>query len=92
MWVRVAPSVEGTSYWLWCPACDDAVRLTDAWEFDGNLTHPTFAPSILTTTATTRCHSYLTAGVWRYLDDCSHGYAGQSLPTVPLPGWLASDY
>lgn len=35
-----------TSYWMWCPACDDAVRVTDGWGWNGSLEKPTFTPSI----------------------------------------------
>lgn len=38
-----------TSYWMWCPACDDAVRITSGWEWNGSLDKPTFKPSIKTT-------------------------------------------
>lgn len=31
-----------------------------------------------------RCHSYITDGQIQFLDDCSHGLAGQ---TVALPEW-----
>lgn len=38
-----------TSYWMWCPACDDAVRISNAWDWNGSLEKPTFSPSIKTT-------------------------------------------
>ena len=85
------------NYWLWCPACQDAVRITNAWSFDGNLLLPTFAPSILATgyygtedggRVETRCHSYLQQGIWRFLDDCTHAHAGEKMPVEPLPAWL----
>lgn len=31
-----------------------------------------------------KCHSYITDGQIRFLDDCSHALKGQ---TVPLPAW-----
>lgn len=34
------------------------------------------------------CHSYLTAGRWRFLGDCAHKLAGQTVDMVPLPDWL----
>lgn len=34
------------------------------------------------------CHSFLRAGVWEFLSDCSHSMAGQNVPMVPLPDWV----
>jgi len=98
------------SYWMWCPACDDSVRINDGWAWNGNLAKPTFTPSILITggqwepghkfykpshhkVATgekTICHSYLVDGVWQFLGDCTHDLAGQHVPMVPVPDWLAT--
>lgn len=91
--LRVMSGDDGTSYWMWCPACDDAVRITDGWGWNGSLTAPTFTPSILVEGGPndTRCHSFLTDGVWAFLGDCTHDKAGQSLPMVPLPAWLRDD-
>jgi hypothetical protein len=51
MKLRVSePGEDGkVSYWMWCPACDDAVRISSDWEWDGNLDAPTFSPSISVT-------------------------------------------
>jgi len=38
-----------------------------------------------------RCHSYLRAGVWEFLADCTHTMAGQQVPMVDLPDWIAGD-
>lgn len=83
-----------TSYWLWCPACDDPVRIDDTWGWNGDLARPTFTPSILTR-FTMRgcehvCHSFLTDGIWHFLGDCTHDKAGQDVPMVDLPAWVAS--
>lgn len=93
------------SCWFWCPGCDLAHRvrivLEDGtapggdplWTWDGNLNAPTISPSILTWGgrhgSDHRCHSFLRAGVWEFLSDCTHAMAGQSAPMVPLPDWLA---
>ena len=39
-----------------------------------------------------RCHSFVRAGVWQFLADCTHALAGQTAPMVPLPDWLNDDY
>ena len=94
--MQVRP-VEGREdhYALWCPGCDDLHMITAAWTWDGNLEAPTFDPSILCTGGpggdTYRCHSFLKAGVWEYLTDCSHAMAGQRVPMVPIPDWLNAE-
>lgn len=67
-----------------------------AWTFDGNEEAPTVSPSILThheqsatdPRPTYRCHSFLRAGVWEFLGDCTHALAGQHVPMVELPAWF----
>jgi hypothetical protein len=34
------------------------------------------------------CHSFLTDGVFHFLGDCTHPYAGQQVPLPELPDWL----
>jgi hypothetical protein len=90
-------SVDGTNLWLSCPACDTLVRLsTVLWDWDGDTTAPTVTPSICTvgvdpaSGVPTRCHAFLTDGVWRYLDDSTHHLAGGSAPVAPLPHWFTT--
>lgn len=65
---------------------------TPAWTWDGNLEAPTLNPSILTESGNhegpTRCHSYLRAGVFEYLDDCTHSLRNQHVPMLDLPEWV----
>ena len=61
------------------------------WTFDGNLEAPTLSPSILSyghSGTSDRCHSFLQAGIFNYLSDCTHKYAGQSVPMPDLPDWV----
>jgi hypothetical protein len=39
----------------------------------------------------TVCHSFIRAGRWEFLGDCTHAAAGQTVPMVPLPEWFACD-
>lgn len=39
-----------------------------------------------------RCHSFVVAGVWQFLGDCTHALAGQHVPMVDLPDWLDDEY
>lgn len=82
---------------VWCPACDDSHYFKD-WTFNGDHEAPTFSPSMLvrysvgdpSDQASGRvCHSYLTEGVWNYLDDCTHTMRGKK---VPAPEWPKPDY
>lgn len=67
-----------------------------AWQWDGDLVAPTLTPSILTRihpySDTSEplgiCHSFLTAGVFHFLADCTHQYAGQQVPMPDLPQWV----
>jgi hypothetical protein len=59
------------------------------WTFDGNLEAPTLSPSILSRRAENQvCHSFLQAGVFQFLDDCTHSMAGQRVPMPDLHDWL----
>jgi oligoribonuclease NrnB/cAMP/cGMP phosphodiesterase (DHH superfamily) len=89
--VLVARSGGKVTYSLWCPACDDLVCINDTWQWNGDPERPTFTPSLLTRFVMRDeqrvCHSFVTDGVWRYLGDCTHDKAGQSMPVVDLPDW-----
>lgn len=36
------------------------------------------------------CHSFLKAGRWEFLSDCTHTLAGQTVDMVPVPDWVTS--
>ena len=52
-----------------------------SWEWNGSMDKPTFSPSILVK-GEYRCHSFVKEGQIRFLSDCTHDLAGQ---TVELP-------
>lgn len=89
-----------------CPGCqernDDSTGLhmlpvnttikSPAWEWDGNLITPTLSPSILTGAGTSNiCHSFLRAGIFEFLGDCTHQYANQHVPIPDLPDWVTRE-
>lgn len=66
-----------------------------AWDFDGNLDAPTLSPSILTRSKIgdkdVVCHSFLKAGVFAFLGDCTHSLANQHVPMPDLPDWARKE-
>ena len=80
-------------YLLHCPGCNHAHMVTTdpatpgpRWGFNGDLLSPTFTPSLLcyTDRPKDRCHSFIENGRFRFLTDCGHHLAGQ---TVDIPQW-----
>ena len=87
---------------FWCPGCDMAHQVVvagpGAWGWNGNVHRPTFTPSILVHLSVRgagddgRCHSFVTDGVIRFLDDCSHQLRGDHpIPDWPHPDWGGSE-
>lgn len=75
---------------VWCPGCENIHAVSDkpgGWVWNGDVTHPTFSPSILVR-GELRCHSYVRDGQWEFLQDCDHALAGQTTPLPPLPEWV----
>lgn len=68
-----------------CPACEVYHSFNSSWKFDGDFENPTVMPSLLVTggaDANYRCHSFITEGKIKFLDDCSHSMKNQ---LVDLP-------
>ena len=59
-----------------------------SWEFNGDLILPTLTPSILTRSWQGVCHSFLTDGVFHFLDDSTHSLAGKYIPIPDLAEWM----
>jgi Family of unknown function (DUF6527) len=90
-----------------CPGCagDDTRKSTGlhmlpvntdktspAWTWDGNLEAPTISPSILTGRGSPFvCHSFLKAGVFEFLGDCTHSLVTQNVPMPDLPSWFVDE-
>ena len=77
-------------FWFYCPGCKQTHAFGSAWNFNGDYEKPTVTPSILVRSHyfdgdikhEMRCHSFITDGKIRFLGDCTHNLAGQ---TVDLP-------
>lgn len=72
-----------------CPGCGyghpvhvDPAKGRPLWTWNGSMTAPTFSPSLLLLPPGPRCHSFVEDGRIRFLSDCDHALAGQ---TVELP-------
>jgi hypothetical protein len=79
----------------WCPACDIAhqVHLFASTspdhrkaQWDHHTDKPTFTPDLRWVQDGSNCHYRITGGRVEFLPDCSHIFAGR---TVPLPVYPA---
>lgn len=74
-----------------------------SWDWDGNLELPTISPSILTQGGPMDgqgnyipetkfiCHSFLRAGIFEFLGDCTHELKLQHVPIPDLPDWVTRE-
>ncbi len=79
-----------------CPGCNDYHNLNidpdskPCWSFNGDLDSPTVSPSILNRMrdregkVIRQCHSFLESGKMRFLGDCTHGLANQTVPLAEV--------
>jgi Family of unknown function (DUF6527) len=87
-----------------CPGCGNDLHMlpinttekSPSWDWDGNLEAPTLSPSIKTewgneTSGIHVCHSFLKAGIFEYLSDCTHQYVNQHIPLPDLPDWIVNE-
>lgn len=79
------------SWVFWCHGCHDRHQIR-GWEWNGNKELPTFSPSILVRyyngqDVSEVCHSYVTDGKIKYLDDCTHKMAGQTIGLPDFSEW-----
>ena len=59
-----------------------------AHQFNGDTEKPTLSPSLLVTGGGNRCHSYVRDGMIRFLGDCTHPLAGQTVELMDAQLWL----
>ena len=59
---------------------------TKCWSWNGDIDKPTLKPSILTDQGSDGmlCHSFVNDGIVKYLSDCSHEFAGKSMPLLDI--------
>lgn len=81
----------------WCPACDmrhiiltnDWEHSGPRWEWNGDVTKPTYSPSVKTewkTKDTLICHFFMKEGKIQFLNDCTHDMASTivDIPDYPF--------
>jgi hypothetical protein len=74
---------------FFCPGCGFAHWFkTDGggWTWNGDCENPTISPSVLAWAGAFRCHSFVTDGRIRFLDDCTHNMRGQTVELPEFPG------
>lgn len=97
--VDAAGTFLGNRHYYWCPGCDDLHAIMCGrpqgvagpnWTWDGNMTHPTYSPSQLTSYGKSgkRCHTFIRQGIIEFLGDCTHDKKGTKHPMIPLPDWF----
>lgn len=67
-----------------CPVRGKGKNQRPSWNWNGDTEKPTFTPSLLTTDHNYRCHSFITDGKVRFLSDCSHEFAGQTVDLLDV--------
>lgn len=72
----LSPSIL-TTYWICAYGIDTCYE-----------TSPCENCSVDSTKTRKVCHSFLKAGVFEFLSDCTHSLAGQHIPLPDLPTWV----
>lgn len=90
-----SPDVEYKGGLHMLPVSGDVPYWRPRWEWDGNLEAPTLSPSVLSRfhrgDTEVVCHSFLRGGVFEYLTDSTHAFAGQQVPLPSLPDFMMKD-
>lgn len=57
-----------------------------SWAWNGDVIKPSFSPSIVTRMAANQlCHCFVVGGTVKYLKDCTHHYADQTIELPDIP-------
>lgn len=92
---KIIKKKDGTLLFL-CPGCNKIHVINQPervlWEFNEKLDKPTIRPSILNKSQYKRkgkivksiCHSFITDGKIRFLNDCTHEMAGETVELIDV--------
>lgn len=87
-------------YAHWCPGCEEMHYISASdpqskrpqWSFNGDIENPTFSPSMkLSKKGVVHCHYFLRDGKLQFLRDCTHDFAGKTIPLPELPKFMRDD-
>ena len=77
---------------FWCQGCGYCHHIDTSpgwWTFNGDTVRPTVSPSLLVNKEQAgdhpRCHIFIRDGQIKYLSDCTHELAGQTVAMIPPP-------
>lgn len=86
---------------VFCPGCrslhvlhvSKPNRQGAQWTWNQDPIKPTFTPSLVVsikmgTGEKRRCHSFIRDGVFEFLADSTHQFAGKKVPLPDLPKWV----
>lgn len=94
MKTRIAVGAGEKRLIFWCPGCDGPhtprIEGAHAWTWNGDRERPTLTPSILVRDGVFVCHSYLTDGQIKFLDDCTHDLANKTVPLPDFPEYFGT--
>lgn len=91
--LKLVRKTDDGKYMVFCAGCGCCHGMDSRWTFNGDFEKPTFTPSFLVGGCLNHtrgkehfgiCHSYVTDGMIRYLDDCTHHLKGQTVPLEPF--------
>lgn len=89
--------LDPSRYYVWhCPGCEELHQIkVPHWTFNEDLDKPDFEPSYLVFELVVdgrrlhhRCHSYIKNGQMRFLGDCTHKLAGQTVEIPDVSYWI----
>lgn len=87
-------SIDRPGSWTWdgneaAPTINPSILMTGTqWKYGDVFYKPNHK---VESGAEIRCHSFVRAGQWQFLSDCTHDLAGQTVPMVPIPDDLFAE-
>lgn len=89
--LRTVVVKDGSSLVFQCPGCDGLHRVATGllgWKWNQDSIRPSLSPAILSTwmegKTINRCHSMVTDGKIRFLEDSTHRYSGDTVMLQPF--------
>jgi len=89
--IQLSKTEDKKGYSFMCPGCKCAhyiqtnKKFSPCWDFNKDMNRPTVMPSIRVNLGQGGlCHSFITNGYIRFLNDCTHELAGE---TIEIPEW-----